>query len=86
MNFHIQWIELGFNAMFEVTNTNTGNKAIYRTHIFPFISDTTSFTFPIGFPDGSPVLGCMTNFSNGYKSCDYSAVIARAADFSVLAR
>lgn len=35
---------------------------------------TTSFSWRIGFPEGSTVTGCMTNFSNRCESCDASTV------------
>jgi hypothetical protein len=84
--FHIQYIGLGFNANFDVTNTATGYSVVDRGHLLPFIDDTRSFSWTTGFPEGSSVRGCMTNFATGYVSCDTATVSAGAADFYVSAR
>jgi hypothetical protein len=85
-HFHIQYIALGYDAKFTVTNAATGYSLVHRTHVFPFISETTSFSWRTGFPEGSTVTGCMTNFSNRYESCYTSTVSAGAVDFYVSAR
>ena len=84
-HFHIAYIRLGYDAKFTVTNTATGQFVPYRTHILPFLYDTTSYSSIVTFPDGTNLKGCMTNFANRYQSCDYSTVSAGEADFYVSA-
>jgi len=84
-HFHISNIGLGSDVKFKVTNTGTGQSLIYRTHILPVVSNTVSFSYPVTFPGGTSLKGCMTNFANRYESCDYTTVEARAADFFVSA-
>ena len=68
-----------------MTNTATGQFVPYRTHILPFVSDTTSYRSIVTFPDDTGLEGCMTNFANRYQRCDYTAVEASAPDFYVSA-
>jgi hypothetical protein len=84
-HFHISYIGLGSDVKFTVTNTATGQFVPYRTHILPFLHDTTSYRSTATFPDGTGLEGCMTNFANRYQSCDYSTVSAGEADFYVSA-
>jgi hypothetical protein len=83
--FHVQYIGLGFDGLFKVTNNATGEFTTYRAHPFPFVSDTTTFNSPTHFSEGSSLTGCLTNFSNRYTSCDVTTVSGGAADFYVSA-
>jgi hypothetical protein len=84
-HFHISYIGLGSDVKFTVTNPATGQYVPYRTHILPFISDTTSYRSTVTYPEGTGLEGCMTNFANRYESCDDSTVKAGEADFYVSA-
>jgi putative exporter of polyketide antibiotics len=83
--FHISNIGLGSDVKFTVTNTATGQFVTGRAHILPFVSDTVPVSSRVTFPEGTSLIGCMTNFANKYQSCDYSTVSAREADFFVSA-
>ena len=83
--FHILYIGLGSDIKFTVTNTATGQFVTWRRHILPVVSDTESSSARVTFPDGTSLIGCMTNFANRYQSCDTTTVEAGAADFYVSA-
>ena len=84
--FHISNILLGEDVKFVITNTDTGYYQVHRTHLVPYLSDTVTINSLGGFPPGTNVKGCMTNFANGHSSCDRNVVEPGGVDFYVAAR
>jgi hypothetical protein len=84
--FHVSNILLGEDVKFVITNTDTGHYQVSRTHLVPYLSNTVTIDSLGGFPPGTNVKGCMTNFDSGQTSCDSNVVEAGGVDFYVSAR
>lgn len=84
--FHISHILLGEDVKFVITNTDTGHYQVNRMYLVPYLSNTVTINSLGGFPPGTNVEGCMTNFDTGHDSCDTNTVEAGGVDFYVSAR